>query len=231
MSNTAVQRRVEDMKKAGINPLLAVSNASGGASTPTGAQANVKHISPDFIQALTNAFTAKKQGEVADAQVDNINADTRNKNADTTSKENYNSMHELRVNYEKLKNKLYEEQILTAQVDREIKKAQSDEIAEKILSERFRRQGIILDNEQLRVLTQISRHEEKLLKAEANSLENTTTGKNYKFFREEAGRFVDTGLNVVNEVADILLPWVEKRSSSYNKETKSYNTTIVKSRR
>lgn len=34
MSNTSYQRAVEDMKKAGINPLLAVSQ--GGASSPSG---------------------------------------------------------------------------------------------------------------------------------------------------------------------------------------------------
>ncbi|MBQ5153949.1 hypothetical protein EGM85_11900, partial [Macrococcus caseolyticus] len=39
MSNTAYQRAVEDMRKAGINPILAYAN--GGASTPGGSGATI----------------------------------------------------------------------------------------------------------------------------------------------------------------------------------------------
>ncbi|UPW41619.1 DNA pilot protein [Peromfec virus RodF8_38] len=38
MSNTSYQRAVQDMQKAGINPILAYSN--GGASTPSGSTAS-----------------------------------------------------------------------------------------------------------------------------------------------------------------------------------------------
>lgn len=61
MSNSAYQRATDDMKKAGLNPMLAYTQ--GGASSPSGAQGSVEAIqSPRFAQDAMSAFSGIASG-------------------------------------------------------------------------------------------------------------------------------------------------------------------------
>lgn len=73
MSNSAYQRQTEDMKMAGINPMLAFS--AGGASTPngsgvSGAQAHMENNIDSAISTALGVKRLKKDLKQADAEIE-----------------------------------------------------------------------------------------------------------------------------------------------------------------
>lgn len=70
MSNTSYQRGMEDMRKAGLNPILA--SKVGGASTPTGSTYNPENVASN----ATNAYLQTQQNIANVAQTEAMTAKT-----------------------------------------------------------------------------------------------------------------------------------------------------------
>jgi 3D (Asp-Asp-Asp) domain-containing protein len=86
MSSTAHRREVNDLRKAGLNPILS-GTGGAGASSPSGATSTFENAKGAGVSSALDALAKTTQAILTKTQTDNIKAQTENTQAKTLTEQ------------------------------------------------------------------------------------------------------------------------------------------------
>lgn len=134
MSNTSISRRMADLRNSGLNPLLAVDNASSGASTPAGSQAQIERFDPQWLTAFSSAKVANAQARQIDEQTKAIKQE--------------NSIFDVKVDKLRTEAELQRQNILNAKTIRALNEAQTLDAKANVLVKQAQRENVKMSTEE-----------------------------------------------------------------------------------
>lgn len=117
MSNTSYQRRIHDLQKAGLNPMLAYQQ--GGATTPAGAAAVMQNPSKDFSSAAGKAWQIKRQKDMFNQELSNLKAQENSALSSAYQAQTQSKVNEMQA-------KILEPQQMSAKAEAKLLKEQHD---------------------------------------------------------------------------------------------------------
>lgn len=216
MSNTSISRRMADLRNAGLNPLLAVDNASSGASTPAGSQAQIERFNPEWLTALSSAKVANAQARQIDEQTKAIKQE--------------NSIFDVKADKLRTEAELQRQNILNAKTIRALNEAQTLDAKANVLVKQAQRENVKMSTEEAKRKIQLLDFEVGVYDRNPDLKEREKRGEiwkgmpgsgaagNVEYFGNRVGaavgRFLDNGWNSAKRF------WSESRK---NRERRNYN--------
>lgn len=202
MSNTSVSRRMADLRNAGLNPLLAVDNASSGASTPTGSQAQIERFDPSWLTALSSAKVANAQAKQIEEQTKGIKQE--------------NSIFDVKADKLRTEAELQRQNILNAKTIRALNEAQTLDAKANVLLKQAQRENIKMSTEE-------AKRKIQLLDLDIGIYNNNSSlreKEKYSDLTSTPTKVLGLANHTMKEANDKLLEWEYKLRNFYGSSAK-----------